>query len=83
VQEETTFLGIPCFTLRSTTERPVTIRSGTNMLLGLDPDRLGDLPALLAPGPVDSTPPPLWDGRASERVVDVVVATVGSAGWLT
>jgi UDP-N-acetylglucosamine 2-epimerase (non-hydrolysing) len=83
VQEETTFLGIPCFTLRSTTERPVTIRSGTNMLLGLDPDRLGDLPALLAPGPADSAPPPLWDGRAAERVVDVVVATARLDGWLT
>jgi UDP-N-acetylglucosamine 2-epimerase (non-hydrolysing) len=78
VQEETTYLGVPCFTLRSTTERPVTIRSGTNMLLGLDPDRVRDLPTLLAPGPSDGGPPPLWDGRASERVVDVVVATVGS-----
>ncbi len=37
VQEETTFLGVPCFTLRDNTERPVTLRAGTNTLLGLEP----------------------------------------------
>lgn len=77
VQEETTFLGIPCFTLRSTTERPVTIRSGTNVLLGLDPDRVRDIPGLLASAPSNTVPPPLWDGSASERAVDVVAAKLG------
>ena len=74
VQEETTYLGIPCFTLRSTTERPVTIRSGTNTLLGFDPDRVRDIPELLASKPSHHGPPPYWDGKASERIVDVIAA---------
>jgi UDP-N-acetylglucosamine 2-epimerase (non-hydrolysing) len=78
VQEETTYLGIPCFTLRSTTERPVTIRSGTNILLGFDPDRVCDIPELLASAPANSVPPPGWDGTASERAVDVVAAVLES-----
>jgi UDP-N-acetylglucosamine 2-epimerase (non-hydrolysing) len=72
VQEETTCLGVPCFTLRDTTERPVTLRLGTNTLLGLDPaaiDRI--LPALAGPRR-QSTIPPLWDGAAAGRVADVV-----------
>jgi UDP-N-acetylglucosamine 2-epimerase (non-hydrolysing) len=72
VQEETTYLGIPCFTLRSTTERPVTIRSGTNLLLGFDPDRVRDIPELLAATPSHHERPALWDGKASERIVEVV-----------
>jgi len=80
VQEETTFLGVPCFTLRSTTERPVTISRGTNTLLGLDPDRIMEIPALLSNGNGHhaSNPPPLWDGCAAERLVDVL-ARVGAA----
>ena len=72
VQEETTYLGVPCFTLRENTERPVTVRVGTNTLLGLDPERIGDiLPALDQPKRCDA-PPPLWDGRAAARVADVL-----------
>jgi UDP-N-acetylglucosamine 2-epimerase (non-hydrolysing) len=78
VQEETTYLGVPCFTLRSTTERPITIRSGTNTLLGFDPDRVRDIPELLSSPPSNRVPPPLWDGAASERAVDVVAAVLGS-----
>ena len=48
VQEETTFLRVPCFTLRENTERPVTLTQGTNRLLGLRPDRIGEIPELLA-----------------------------------
>ena len=44
IQEETTYLGIPCFTLRDNTERPVTVRAGTNTLLGLDPSRIAEIP---------------------------------------
>ena len=51
IQEETTFLGVPCFTLRDNTERPITIRAGTNTLLGLDPARISAIPALLAEQP--------------------------------
>jgi UDP-N-acetylglucosamine 2-epimerase (non-hydrolysing) len=73
VQEESTCLGVPCFTLRANTERPVTVRAGTNTLLGLEPERIADtLPALAAPFRRDATIPPLWDGRAAERVGDVL-----------
>ena len=74
IQEETTYLGVPCFTLRANTERPVTIRAGTNTLLGLDPAAIAGIPAALAdrpPGRPD--PPPLWDGDAAERIADVVL----------
>ena len=76
IQEETTYLGIPCFTLRDNTERPVTIRAGTNKLLGLDPAAISDIPAALAERPNRPPgPPPLWDGRASERIAEVVAAS--------
>jgi UDP-N-acetylglucosamine 2-epimerase (non-hydrolysing) len=80
VQEETTYLGVPCFTLRDSTERPVTIRAGTNTLLGLDPARIDDvLPALRSmarSAPVE--PPPLWDGAAAGRLTDVVERTAAA-----
>jgi UDP-N-acetylglucosamine 2-epimerase (non-hydrolysing) len=71
IQEETTYLGVPCFTLRDNTERPVTVRAGTNMLLGLRPERIAEIPALLATAP-DRRPqaPEKWDGRAAVRVAD-------------
>lgn len=70
VQEETTFLGVPCFTLRDSTERPVTIRVGTNTLLGLDPSRIDDIPSGLRRISGTQEPPPLWDGAAAERVAE-------------
>jgi UDP-N-acetylglucosamine 2-epimerase (non-hydrolysing) len=74
IQEETTYLGVPCFTLRDNTERPVTIRAGTNTLLGLDPARIAEIPALLAGRGRDRPePPPKWDGRAAERIADVLL----------
>ena len=72
IQEETTFLGIPCLTLRDNTERPITESMGTNLLLGLAPERIRDAPELLAL--VRKRPcqvPPLWDGCAAERIVDI------------
>lgn len=73
IQEETTYLGIPCFTLRDNTERPVTIRAGTNTLLGLDPAAIAGVPTALATRPAKPPePPPLWDGHAAERVADVL-----------
>ena len=69
IQEETTFLGVRCFTLRDNTERPITIDAGTNQLLGLDPARIAEIPALIgAAAETPSVPPPLWDGRAGERI---------------
>jgi UDP-N-acetylglucosamine 2-epimerase (non-hydrolysing) len=76
VQEETTCLGVPCFTLRDSTERPVTIRMGTNTLLGLDPDAIERiLPALAGPRR-PHTAPPLWDGGAAARAADVIERAV-------
>jgi UDP-N-acetylglucosamine 2-epimerase (non-hydrolysing) len=73
IQEETTYLGIPCFTLRDNTERPVTCAQGTNTLLGLMPDRIADIPALLANGTGREARVPLgWDGMAAGRIVDVL-----------
>jgi UDP-N-acetylglucosamine 2-epimerase (non-hydrolysing) len=73
IQEETTFLGLPCFTLRANTERPITVSMGTNVLLGLAPERIADVPTLLAAGAgKEAQVPPLWDGKASERIADVL-----------
>ena len=71
IQEETTALQIPCFTLRANTERPITIELGTNTLLGLEPERLREIPSLLAQPKLGEIPP-LWDGRAGERAADAV-----------
>ncbi len=73
VQEETTFLGVPCFTLRENTERPVTLTEGTNTLLGLDPARISEIPELIA-GRValPARAPEGWDGHAADRIVDVL-----------
>ncbi len=74
IQEETTYLGIPCFTLRDNTERPVTVSAGTNTLLGLDPAAIATIPAALASrDDAPTEPPPLWDGHAAERIADVIV----------
>ena len=80
VQEETTFLGVPCFTLRENTERPITVTCGTNTLLGLRPARIAEIiPMLAGPRPAVAEPPPLWDGRAAERVADVIAFDLRSA----
>ena len=72
VQEESTYLGIPCFTLRENTERPVTVRAGTNTLLGLDPARIADIPSAVRQGVHSVHPPPGWDGHAAERIAAVI-----------
>ncbi len=75
IQEEATYLGVPCFTLRDNTERPVTIELGTNVLLGLAPQRISEVPGLIehARGE-ESRVPPRWDGRASSRIADLLAA---------
>jgi UDP-N-acetylglucosamine 2-epimerase (non-hydrolysing) len=74
IQEETTYLGIPCFTLRDNTERPVTIRAGTNTVLGLDPAAIAGIPQTLVEQGAPSEPPPLWDGKAAQRIADVILS---------
>jgi len=74
IQEETTILGVPCLTLRANTERPITISMGTNRLIGSDPESIARAAeeALDAP-PRVGTRPPLWDGKAGERIADAVL----------
>jgi UDP-N-acetylglucosamine 2-epimerase (non-hydrolysing) len=67
VQEETTYLGVPCLTMRTNTERPVTVTLGTNELIGDDLDLLRE--RIRGPRKRGSIPP-LWDGRAAERIAD-------------
>jgi UDP-N-acetylglucosamine 2-epimerase (non-hydrolysing) len=74
LQEETTALGVPCLTLREQTERPVTVTRGTNHIVGTDPSRIVTEASrvLAAPLPPPSRVP-LWDGRASQRIVAILL----------
>jgi UDP-N-acetylglucosamine 2-epimerase (non-hydrolysing) len=74
VQEETTFLGVRCFTLRDSTERPVTVTQGSNRLLGLRPETITEIPGWLERPAVALDAPQGWDGKASKRVADVLLA---------
>lgn len=74
IQEETTYLGVPCLTLRHNTERPVTTEIGTNILVGDDTVKLRtEVLKILAGNAKRGTIPPLWDGHASDRIADVIV----------
>jgi UDP-N-acetylglucosamine 2-epimerase (non-hydrolysing) len=74
VQEETTFLHVPCLTLRENTERPITITLGTNRVIGTSPSALlAGMRDVLANGRKNGTRPPLWDGRAGERIAEAVM----------
>jgi UDP-N-acetylglucosamine 2-epimerase (non-hydrolysing) len=75
VQEETSALGVPCFTLRDTTERPVTVELGTNTVLGARADRIAEIPGLLTT-PKTASEIPCWDGHAGERAAKVLIAAV-------
>jgi len=69
VQEETTYLGVPCLTLRENTERPITVALGTNILVGRGPDKLRcELSRILTGKAKKGTVPPLWDGHAGARI---------------
>jgi UDP-N-acetylglucosamine 2-epimerase (non-hydrolysing) len=72
VQEETTALGVPCFTIRRNTERPVTVELGTNTVLGADPERIVEIPHLLGTARRGGTVP-FWDGKAGERAAGVLI----------
>ncbi len=77
IQEETTYLGIPCITMRENTERPSTIVIGTNILVGSD---TGKLLRMVEQVMLDSHKkgivPPLWDGRASDRIIDSILSVI-------
>lgn len=74
IQEETSVLGVPCLTVRETTERPITVQEGTNRLVGRDPERISTalvaaLEEARSPAGID-----LWDGKASHRIAEVLAA---------
>jgi len=75
IQEETTFLGVPCLTLRKNTERPVTVTEGTNKLLGEEPERIvPEARAVLEGRWKQGRVPELWDGKAAERIASVIAS---------
>lgn len=74
IQEETTALCVPCLTLRESTERPITVKEGTNQIVGTEPEKIvlaarAILSSERRPGRV----PHLWDGNASQRIVDILL----------
>ena len=74
IQEESTYLRVPCLTVRENTERPITIEVGTNVLVGQDMERLRtEVDCILAGTFKTGMIPQLWDGRAGERIADVIV----------
>ncbi|HSA55945.1 MAG TPA: UDP-N-acetylglucosamine 2-epimerase (non-hydrolyzing) [Gemmatimonadaceae bacterium] len=75
IQEETTYLGVQCLTVRDTTERPVTVTLGTNRLIGTDPARLRVEAGRVLDGErKQGVIPPRWDGRTAERIADVLLS---------
>jgi UDP-N-acetylglucosamine 2-epimerase (non-hydrolysing) len=78
IQEETTFLGVPCLTLRENTERPVTVSIGTNKLIGRDMSLLkSEVAGILNGGSHKGGVPPLWDGKAGDRIAEIIVKYKG------
>jgi len=81
IQEETTCLGVPCLTVRENTERPVTVSSGTNTIVGLDPDVLVRVALDIVQGRErPGARPEKWDGRAAPRLADELAAWLAEAG---
>lgn len=74
IQEETTFLGIPCITVRNSTERPVTVTEGTNHLAGTDMQKVKEIVLQVLEGKSkEGKIPPLWDGKAAERIARIIM----------
>ncbi|WP_136526679.1 non-hydrolyzing UDP-N-acetylglucosamine 2-epimerase [Geomonas ferrireducens] len=77
ITEETTVMGVPCMTLRDSTERPETVTMGTNVLLGTDPTNLKPALDLLFSGRWKKGDiPPLWDGKTGQRIAEILEATL-------
>jgi len=78
LQEETTALGVPCITIRENTERPITVEEGTNVLVGTDPQRIIDETRKVLRGEgKQGRRPQLWDGKAAERIVEILATQLG------
>jgi UDP-N-acetylglucosamine 2-epimerase (non-hydrolysing) len=77
IQEETTYLGIPCLTLRAQTERPVTVKVGTNFVVGTDIQKIGLLvdDILTKKRIAKAKIPPYWDGKTAQRIVKILLGT--------
>jgi UDP-N-acetylglucosamine 2-epimerase (non-hydrolysing) len=75
IQEETTVLGIPCVTLRESTERPITVEMGTNTIVGTNPDKIRQaaFAALNAWPSREHCVPPLWDGQTADRITAALI----------
>lgn len=74
LQEESTALGVPCLTMRENTERPITVSMGTSTLIGSNADKLNDYLNLVLDGKYkDGVSPELWDGKAAERIAEVLL----------
>jgi UDP-N-acetylglucosamine 2-epimerase (non-hydrolysing) len=81
IQEETTALGVPCITLRENTERPVTVEQGTNTVVGTDSDKiLACYEEIMSLGGKTGRAPQLWDGKAAERIIEVINEWVARRG---
>ena len=79
LQEETTYLGVPCLTLRDNTERPVTVTHGTNRLVGASPEKLlAEMNMLDFTNAQEHSIPDLWDGKASERIAEELVKFINT-----
>lgn len=75
IQEETSFLGVPCLTLRENTERPITVTQGTNVMIGRDLALMQkEVRRVLRGEKKKASPIPLWDGHAAERIAGIVAA---------
>ena len=82
IQEETTALGVPCLTLRESTERPITLTEGTNTLVGRDPARIVAVALRTLREPLVKRCPALWDGKAGDRIATALLAHGPAAGAL-
>lgn len=75
IQEETTYLGVPCLTLRSNTERPITVSMGTNILVGQDRKKLStELMKIYEGKGKTGAIPPLWDGHTGDRIAEILLS---------
>ena len=81
IQEETTVLGIPCVTIRKNTERPITVKMGTNIVAGTQKENIinAALSQLNRHNNISNPIPPLWDGKAAKRIVKILVKKLSTS----